>query len=170
MNIPLSKEAHIAIRYAIMHAFEGKIDPKRMNYVIQRAPKCPVCGGENTAFGVESTHTKKLDPGDRLFHHVCSNCFAQVVVCTDHVKFNIINIGYINTTTGILEFYCTENQYPDGSEFYIEGKQCDKDMYLNYLSKVKKTALTYRDRSIADSEKFFVIEGDSEAKPNFPMN
>ena len=170
MNNPLTREAHIAIRYAIMHAFEGKIDPTQSDYVVQRAPHCPVCGGHGTPFGIECTHLRETDPGDHIFHHVCSNCFSQVVLCTDYVTFTIINVGYTNTTTGVTEFFCTENQYPNRSEFYIEGKACDKDMYLNYLAKVRETALKYRDRSIADSAKFFTVEGDGETGPQLPLN
>lgn len=170
MNVPLSKEAHIAIRYAIMHAFEGNINPDKIDYVIQRAARCPVCSGEGTPYGVESPHMQETDPGDHLFHHVCSNCFAQIVLCTDYVTFTNINIGYTNTTTGALEFFCTENQFPKRSEFYIRGRECDKDDYLNYVAQIREHALKHRDRSIADSEKYFSVEVDIEPKQNFPLN
>ena len=134
------------------------------------APKCNVCGGSGTAYGVECTEMHEVDPGDHMFHYVCSNCFAQLVICTDHVSFSITNIGYINTDTGEIMYYCAESQYPRGTEYQIKGQDCDKDEFLNYLAKMRDIALANRDQRIADSRKYFHIEDESHARPNFPLN
>ena len=170
MNLPLTREAHIAIRYAIMHAYKEKLDPQKKDYTIQMAPRCHVCGGDGTAYGVECTELHDVDPGDHMFHYVCSNCFAQLVICTDHVSFNITNIGYINPETGEMMYFCAESQYPKGTEYHVKGKTCDKDVYLNYLAIIRDVALANREQRIADSTKYFVIEEEAVARPNFPLN
>lgn len=170
MNLPLSKEAHIAIRYAIMHAYKEKLDPQKKDYTIQVAPKCEVCDGHGTAYGIECTELHDVDPGDHMFHYVCSHCFSQLVICTDHVSFNITNIGYINTATGEILYYCSESQYPKGTEYQVRGRSCERSVYVDYLSKIKQIALANRNKRIADSRKFFEIEEESVARPNFPLN
>ena len=170
MNIPLSKDAHIAIRYAIMHAFKEKLDPRKKSYTIQTAPRCNVCGGDSTAYGVECTEMHRVDPGDHMFHFVCSNCFAQLVICTDHVSFNVTNIGYMKAGSGEMMYYCAESQYSKRTEYHVKGESCDKDVYLNYLAKIRQVALANRERHIVDSEKYFQIVEEGEAHPNFPLN
>ena len=169
MDISLSKEAHIAIRYAIMHAFSGKARPLNADYVIQRAESCFVCGEKGGPYGVESTEMHQTEPGDRVFHHVCSHCFSQQVISTDFVSYRITNIGYFNTSTRQMEHYCTMGQYKNRSEFHVEGKPCDEKTFMSYMMKIKVKALSRRQNSINDSELYFNLS-DGSATPNLPRN
>lgn len=153
-----------------MHAFKERLDPQKNDYTIQTAPNCNVCGGTSTAYGVECTEMHEVEPGDQIFHFVCSNCFSQLVICTDHVSFNITNIGYMSAGSGEMLYFCAESQYSKGTEYHVKGKNCDKDIYLNYLAKIRQIALANKDRHIADSHKYFHIEEEAVARPNFPLN
>ena len=76
----------------------------------------------------------------------------------------------MNIETGEMMYFCAESQLPKGTEYHVKGKHCDKDVYLNYLAKIRDIALANRDQHITVSHKYFRVEEDSEARLNLPLN